>query len=146
LNFVLTQSCISADPLIQDVVQYLINLTDQFSYAKLHCFLLQLLNPNTSNFEFSRFSLSNKIAEIELFKHILFNCPRIRAVTVTSNIYLDTTVIPRLERCDLFRVMAARWKNLSHLKMRMIDAVRDGTLEESNAIFRTVCSSLPNLK
>jgi hypothetical protein len=123
---------------------------------KLYCFLLQLLNSNTSQFECSKFLRWCKNYESDLFRHILTHCPHIRAVEVTSSVYDDIKVIPRPQKEGLFRMMASQWKNLTYLKLEVDMAVHcvnknDGVVtrrwkESSNALIRNVCLSLPNLR
>jgi hypothetical protein len=123
---------------------------------KLYCFLLQLLNSNTSQFEYSKFFYLCKNYASELFKHILIHCPHIRAVEVTSSVYDDIKVIPRPQKEGLFRMMASQWKNLTCLKLEVdlgVSCLNKNTgvitrrwKENSNALIRNVCLSLPNLR
>jgi hypothetical protein len=77
---------------------------------------------------------------MELFKHIFYKCPRIRSATITADIFHDVTVLPRLEKCDLFEMMAVQWKNLAHLKLELISS------ESSDVLIQNICTNLPNLR
>jgi len=79
-------------------------------------FVLQLLNSSISEFDYKKFSITPGSV---FFEHMLKNCPKIRSIVVTPNVWTCTN--SKFVPGDLlFPQMAARWKDLGFINLKGI--------------------------
>ncbi|XP_059485559.1 uncharacterized protein LOC132202584 [Neocloeon triangulifer] len=120
---------------------------DPLDYCKIYFFLLQVLNDKVLELDYEKFKSSEIHSEAMFFKHLLQNCPKIQKAKVTSNVWYNYSLLPRLYNEDIFGMMAFSWPNLTYLS---VDVMRSNAnkheLEERKIhLIKAVCQHLPNL-
>lgn len=115
--------------------------------------ILQLLNGQVTEFDSSKMNLCDKVtsADAMIFRHMLYNCPKIRKAYIVSRIWRNFSILPRIEPQELLSVMATCWPNLTSLSLDLSFKYSEGGHGESillsaDNIIEHICTNLKNLR